>query len=297
MPQIKEISFSSDNIPFSQTVNQAGVTYNRKRTINVNWYQVEDSYKDALQMQVLEGRWFNQEDAVRKDWPVVINASLKESLFGHGDAIGKLIGDYEDKSKMKVIGVVEDVKARGDYASPGTAVYNKLDTASFHWLGRMLIQVAPNSDAAFESRLYKTLANYMKNANVEIEHMTNKRKNANYFSLVPMIIMLIVACFLIINVALGLFGVLWYNINKRRNERQVCFHTISRRSTDIGHLVPDHRVVFCPAVPPVEYIQFADGRLYIGDHFVRIIYLRTGAGLFALSGQTGCGHLPGGGAV
>ena len=62
------------------------------------------------------------------------------------------------------------------------------------------------------------MANYMKNSNVEIEHLTNKRKSINYFALVPMIVLLIVACFLIINVALGLFGVLWYNINKRRGE-------------------------------------------------------------------------------
>jgi putative ABC transport system permease protein len=218
MPQVKEISFSSNNIPFSQTVNQSGIAFNGKKTIGVDWYQVEDSYKDALQMRVLEGRWFDKQDAVRNDWPVVINASLKESLFGHGDAVGKLIGDYEGTGKMKVIGVVGDVKARGDYANPGIAIYNILDTGSFHWLSRMLIQVAPNSDAAFEGRLYKTLANYLKNANVEIEHLANKRKNANYFSLVPMIVMLIVAGFLIINVALGLFGVLWYNINKRRGE-------------------------------------------------------------------------------
>jgi putative ABC transport system permease protein len=33
-----------------------------------------------------------------------------------------------------------------------------------------------------------------------------------------MIIFIIVAGFLIINVALGLFGVLWYNINKRKGE-------------------------------------------------------------------------------
>ena len=33
-----------------------------------------------------------------------------------------------------------------------------------------------------------------------------------------MIILLIVAGFLVVNVALGLFGVLWYNINKRRGE-------------------------------------------------------------------------------
>ena len=34
----------------------------------------------------------------------------------------------------------------------------------------------------------------------------------------PAIITIVVAGFLIINVALGLFGVLWYNINKRKGE-------------------------------------------------------------------------------
>src|SRR6202000_2926811 len=75
-------------------------------------------------------------------------------------------------------------------------------------------------DVQFPHRsfLYKTLANYMKNSDVEIEHLTEKRKSINYFTMVPIIVMLIVACFLVINVALGLFGVLWYNINKRRGE-------------------------------------------------------------------------------
>ena len=80
------------------------------------------------------------------------------------------------------------------------------------------MKVAPGSDATFEGKLYKTLANYMKNSDVEIEHLVNKRTDTNYFTLVPIIVLLVVACFLIINVALGLFGVLWYNINKRRGE-------------------------------------------------------------------------------
>src|SRR6201992_3889491 len=58
----------------------------------------------------------------------------------------------------------------------------------------------------------------MKNSDVESAPMRDKRTTLNYFTLVPMIALLIVACFLVINVALGLFGVLWYNINKRRGE-------------------------------------------------------------------------------
>lgn len=218
MPQVKEISFCSNNVPLFQNTNQGSITYNNKNTGSINWYNVEDSYKDVLNMQVQDGRWFNKQDAVAKNKPIIINASLKEILFGKENAVGKLIGDGDNKNKMKVVGVVEDVKAKGDYASSGIAVYERLDTSGFHWLGKILIKVTPNADAAFEGQLYKTLANYMKNANVEIEHLTNKRKSINYFALVPMIVLLIVACFLIINVALGLFGVLWYNINKRKGE-------------------------------------------------------------------------------
>jgi putative ABC transport system permease protein len=139
-------------------------------------------------------------------------------MFGKEKAVGKLIGDGDDKNKMRVVGVVADAKFKGDYTVPGKALFNRADTSSYSWLGRMLIKVSPDADAAFEGRLYKTLANYMKNANVEIEHLKNNRKNINYMSLVPMIVLLIVSTFLMINVAMGLFGVLWYNINKRRGE-------------------------------------------------------------------------------
>jgi putative ABC transport system permease protein len=218
MPEVKEISFSSANIPFSQTTNQGALSRDIHKIAHVNWYQVEDSYKNTLQMQVLEGRWFDKQDAVGKESHVVINESLKEEAFGHGDAVGKFLSTYDGKDGMKVIGVIQDVKVRGDYAASGVSVYKQLDTAAFQWLSSILISVDANASAAFESHLYKTIANYMKNANVEIEHLTNKRKNANYFTLVPMIVLLVVACFLVINVALGLFGVLWYNINKRRGE-------------------------------------------------------------------------------
>ncbi|MEO6452672.1 MAG: FtsX-like permease family protein, partial [Ginsengibacter sp.] len=230
MPQVKEISFSSDNVPFFQNTMQNAISYNGKQLFKVNSYLVENSYKDVLNLKILAGRWFNSEDVAAKTKPIVINNSLKEALFGQENPIGKFTGDAvingmavglggdNNQNKMKVIGVVEDVKVKGDYAPSGIGVYQRLDTSAFHWLSKILIKVTPNADAAFESHLYKTMANSMKNSNVEIEHLANKRKGINYFALVPMIVLLIVACFLIINVALGLFGVLWYNINKRRGE-------------------------------------------------------------------------------
>jgi putative ABC transport system permease protein len=218
LPLVRDVAFSSDNLPFYENTSVGHVSYNGKSTGRVNTYMVSDAYAAVLQMQVLEGRWFTREDAVAKNQPVVINRTLKEQLFGTGTAIGQLLGKEDDKNKQKIIGVVEDLKAKGDYAVAGPGIYWRIDTSDLHGLGRMLIRVAPDADAAFEGRLYKTLANAMKHANIEIEHLVNKRTTINYWALVPMIVLLIVAGFLIINVALGLFGVLWYNINRRRGE-------------------------------------------------------------------------------
>jgi putative ABC transport system permease protein len=218
MPQVKEVSFSGDNIPFSNNTSQSGMSYKGKKINGVNQYTVEDNYKSVLGMQLLEGRWFNKGDAATKNKLIVINNELKDELFGKGNAVGKLIGDYDDKNKLKVIGVVQGVKAKGDYLAAGKGFYFRADTGAFHWFGRILIKVSPDADATFEGHLYKTLANSMKNSDVEIEHLTNMRTRINLFNVVPMIVLAIVSCFLIINVALGLFGVLWYNINKRRGE-------------------------------------------------------------------------------
>jgi len=218
MPQVKQVTFTSDNTPFTQNTNSGGITVDNKILDGVNWYTVDDNYKNVLNMALLDGRWFDKGDDATKDHPIVINSDLKEKLFGNGRAIGKTIADRDNKNKMRVIGVVQAIKMKGDYANTDIGLYQRVDTGSFRWLGKMLVKVTPDADAAFEGKLYKTIANYMKNSDVEIEHLSDKRTSINYFTLVPMIVLLIVACFLIINVALGLFGVLWYNINKRRGE-------------------------------------------------------------------------------
>jgi putative ABC transport system permease protein len=217
MPQVKEISFCSDNVPFSQNQWTGSIKYKNAKA-DGDFYVVEDSYTKTLNMNLIEGRWFEKGDAVAKSMPVVINGELKEKLFGKEEAIGKLISEGDDKPNRRVIGVVQGLKAKGDYAPVHPAIYKRTDTGSFHSMGKIMVKVTPDADAAFEGRLYKTLANYMHNSSIEIEHMPTKLKSTNLFYLVPMIVTLIVACFLVINVALGLFGVLWYNINKRRGE-------------------------------------------------------------------------------
>jgi putative ABC transport system permease protein len=169
----------------------------------------------VLNMHLLEGRWFTNADDVSKDPPVVINEKLKKELFGNGTAVGKILG--ADNYKAKVIGVVQDTKDKGDYQPIEFGMYQKMDTGWYRYSSTIIMKVEPGTDAAFESKLFKALSNAI-GTSIEIEHLDKKLASKNNLFLVPAIIFVVVAGFLIINVALGLFGVLWYNINKRRGE-------------------------------------------------------------------------------
>ncbi|TKC09909.1 FtsX-like permease family protein [Pedobacter polaris] len=218
MPQIEEVCYASGNFPYASSTMSTAVKQNGKKFDRVNFYTVSEDYKKVWNVTMLAGRWFEPEDAVSKDKSIVINETLKTAIFGEGSAVGKLIGDFEDKHKMKVIGVVQDIKTAGDYWPAGNAMFNRLDTGYLKDTRNILIKVSPDADATFESQLYKFMTSTFKNSTIEIEHLSEMRDSKNKVTIIPMVIFMIIAGFLIINVALGLFGVLWYNINKRKGE-------------------------------------------------------------------------------
>ena len=216
MPYVQQASFASSNVPFSANTHMNTVDYKKTKVNRVNTYTSGDDYPKVLNMEIVEGRWFGKQDDAGRAKPIVINASLRKQLFGPGKAVGEVTGEKD--YKRIVVGVVEDVKGKGDYQEAGLAMYERVDTSASDGRGRILIKVSPSADAAFESRVYKVMAADPLNSGIEIEHLADKLISINKTTLVPMIILLIVAGFLLVNVALGLFGVLWYNINKRRGE-------------------------------------------------------------------------------
>jgi putative ABC transport system permease protein len=219
MHEITGITYTSSNLPFAMSTNNGTLTHDKRPIPAVNRYTAEDGYNEVLDLTIQEGRWFTEADQISKDVPVVINASLKDAVFGPESAIGKYVGDPNGHERRnKVVGVVQDVKFKGDFQAEEPAMFYRADTSSYRWLDNIMVKVRPGTGADFEARLHKKVASALKDSNIEIEHLTQKRESRNNLSLVPMMIMLIVAGFLIINVALGLFGVLWYNISKRKGE-------------------------------------------------------------------------------
>lgn len=214
-PEVAGVSFVSNNSPFSMSTSNSNVSHNNV-TVMTHQYSTDDDYQRVLRPTMISGRWYGRQDDGASYRPIVINRALKEKFFPNEEAVGKVIRVNDNDSK--IVGVVENMKDRGDYKSPEASLFERTNRSSYKWLNRMLIHIKPGADPGYEGRLYNQTATLMKGATVEIEHLSEKRATKNKITLIPLICIMVIAGFLIINVSLGLFGVLWYNISKRRSE-------------------------------------------------------------------------------
>jgi putative ABC transport system permease protein len=97
---------------------------------------VTDGYFRTLGIPLREGRGFEPGDDERSEKVVVINESLARVLGG-GSAIGRRLhwADLErDRSPMRIVGVVRDVRSRGLDRDEGPALYAPMKQVTFPWL-------------------------------------------------------------------------------------------------------------------------------------------------------------------
>ncbi|MGA0559479.1 ABC transporter permease [Larkinella sp. VNQ87] len=210
-PEVESASRMSNNFPFSQSTMNNGIEYNKKNVMADN-FATDEHFAETLGLSVVQGRWYRSADSVGKYTPVIINQKLKEELFGTENPLGKILND-----RFKVTGVINTFKSKGEFMANKPALFELLDAKS-PWYDLLLIRVKPGTDALFEAKLVKDITTMVSGWSVEVDHLTDSRRNQQNLTLVPVIIFLIVCSFLLINVALGLFGVLNLSIAKRRGE-------------------------------------------------------------------------------
>ncbi|GAB2589981.1 ABC transporter permease [Spirosoma areae] len=210
-PEVESVSRMSNNSPFSANSMNNVIEY-KKAKVLADFYVTDADFAKTLDLPLIAGRWYLPADSVGKYTPAVINRKAREALFGDENPLGKIIGD-----KFKVVGLVDNFKAKGEFMGNRAALFELID-ASDKWNRRMIIRVKPGTDAVFEAKLVKDITSMVTGWSVDVDQLTDSRKNQHNLTLVPVIIALIVCGFLLINVALGLFGVLNLSIAKRRGE-------------------------------------------------------------------------------
>jgi putative ABC transport system permease protein len=169
-------------------------------------------------MPVGEGTWFNREHDASPITPVVIDRKLRMQLFGEGEAVGRIVEDEDDE--MLVIGVIDQFRHRGELDNQDPILFERLtiaDTSSSPPT-RAMIRVREGTDVAFEETLTDRLAELAPGWSIRVESIEESRSEYFRTRYMGLLTPGIVGGFLVFNVALGLFGILWYSINRRRSE-------------------------------------------------------------------------------
>ncbi len=217
-PEIKEITkITSQDVPYIQNWSQNCTDY-MKKEICYQQSQTEPDFAKTFDMKLLEGRWIGPEDAASTIKTVTINRKLKVVLFGNQSAAGKTIYIGGDKPiQIKIAGVFEAIKRQGEFTEEPNFMFEGNIDKYTNYSG-FAIKLNGSIDKNFEAKLMKNLESLNKTFKYRIEKLENIRKQYILSELAPLIIIGAIVTFLIVNVMLGLFGMLWLSTSRRKSE-------------------------------------------------------------------------------
>lgn len=214
--EVESASQLSDELhPFSSSNNSTSATY-KKRNIRVNFLATDENFAKTMSINSIAGRWYSLADRGGKYTPVVINRKTQEALFENENPVGKVLADYDRKDKWIITGVVNTYKDKGEFMNNKPTLFQLINPKE-DWY-TMVIKVKSGTDAVFEANMLKAITAIVNDWNVQIVYLDAARKSKINQTLVPVLIFLVICVFLLINVALGLFGVLNVSIARRRGE-------------------------------------------------------------------------------
>ncbi|GGG42287.1 ABC transporter permease [Hymenobacter glacieicola] len=220
-PGVAAVTWTSSNTPYSfSNMNTDQYRYKDQKAPLTEVYDADDEMVRVLGQKVVAGRWFDRRDDAATHTPVVVNQKFAEAMFGQESAVGKVLTDDKRTRQWQVVGVIEAYRSGNDFAANEAALFERhvlQDTAQYG-NNTLLVRVQPGSGAVLEQQLVRKIKAVTKGWDANVNTLAENRQDKLRIMLTPLVALGLVGGFLILNVALGLFGVLWYNISQRKAE-------------------------------------------------------------------------------
>jgi putative ABC transport system permease protein len=180
-----------------------------------------DRFAEVMGLELVSGRWFQETDSALAYDPLVIDQDLARTLYGDEDPVGRQFGEPDPTEKPKrVVGVVSEFRKSGELSARTNFAFERLrlDVPSWFEPRAILVKVRPGTPAAFEEELATLLQGVAPEWSFRISPLAEERTSVFRELLAPLVAGGIIAFFLLLMVALGLFGVLWQNLLQRTRE-------------------------------------------------------------------------------
>jgi putative ABC transport system permease protein len=234
MPQIEVVAAGFTG-PYTNAFWGSGTRLPGGREIQYGVNSVTESYRELLNLKVIEGRWFSREDDAATWRPVVINRRLAREIFGDATAVGQIIpeepdpnapppepGSAQKRPSQRVIGIIDEFRQDGELSAPQNYLFfrMRLDNpdpeASLP--ERIFVRLAPGTPAAFEESLVKRAMAVAGAWSFEVQPVEDMRTDKLRQYTTPLMVIATIAGFLLLMVGLGLTGVVWQSVTQRIRE-------------------------------------------------------------------------------
>jgi len=185
-------------------------------------FMADEYFRETMDVNLVEGRWFTPEDTIGGNWGVVVNQAFVDRNFPEGAPLDSLVEWFNDAVEgrlTKIVGVVDNFKYRGEFFSeePITFVPGHPWESEFY-LTNLMVKVAPGMGAEIQETIYNRVSQVARSRESAVYSIEKRKEDVSRESWIPIIALLSICAFLIANVALGLFGILINAIAKRKGE-------------------------------------------------------------------------------
>jgi putative ABC transport system permease protein len=249
LPQVEKVAYSAYTPYENSEWNTQYVLPASKRQVPSNVMRVSDEFFDTMGIKLVEGRWFNAADNGAAREPVLINKRFAEEAFPGRSAIGQRLAESgfgEDKTEpeVEIVGVYDSFRNQGEFMAPKNFVLTRWAPGGKEQMRSLLLRVKPGTPRVFEADLLRQLKGVRNDWSYRISPMRDMRDSKLRLDKVPLMVLSVIAAFLLMMVAFGLFGVLWQNTTRRIPELGL------RRATgattgDIARQIVLEQVLLC----------------------------------------------------
>lgn len=210
------VSNCNNNLPYEMSTTSSSMKYGEIQHHSINMLRTDENFNDVLKINIAEGRWYSVEDLAFEEIPIVVNKEFKELFFPDENAVGKEMTTGYNAEKFKVVGYIKDFKIDGELSKKKATCFRMIRAGEVS--NRLIIRTKYGADKTIEEQLVKVLTTSAPGWQINLKSMDVYKKSDFKRKLLPLVIFLSVVTFLVVNIILGLFGTLLYNINQRKSE-------------------------------------------------------------------------------
>lgn len=220
VPGVDKVAFASTTPYLSRTWSSNFSDPVSKREILAQMIEMDDDALPLMGVTPIQGRLFERADNGAAAVPVVINERTARDIFGTAPALGKIVDHHLGVGKanqpMRIVGIINDYRSKGEFAAPVNMIITRsVPGTEDGGMQSLLIKVRPGTTRAFEETLSRQLKLLNNTWSYEIAPLSVRRADAMKGQITALFVLSVIALFLLLMVAFGLFGVLWQNTTMR----------------------------------------------------------------------------------